>query len=280
MPAPLLSILEGLDSLDPFPSAAVRILELTLGVDPDPVEIGLVVKVDVGMTSKVLALANAAIRGTVVEITSIEQAAVKLGAAELARLALTSGAHSFYSGLGSSTPRSNRSLWVESLTNAIAARLVAEDRDRDRPDLHYAVGLLMNMGHVVLDRFLRSRRDDVLARMDQGAKALRAEREVLGITHAELSGRMARRWGFPETLVDAITNHHTPQAAADPRLCADVNLAEALTWNSMREEGVRSLAYGVSSATVLHTGVGPADVDAIQAALPAAVESQRHLLSM
>ncbi len=276
----LQSVLEELGELEPFPSAAVRVMELSMAGEPDPVELALVIKMDVGMTAKVLKLANSAVHSTIVEITSIEQAAVKLGSDELARLAMTCGAAAFYSGLGSSTPRSNKSLWEESVTNAIAARLVAQDRGRERPDTHYTIGLLMNMGHVVLDRFLRIQRESVLAKIDCGARALRAERDVLGITHAELGSRMARRWGFPSALVDAIANHHTPDRGEDPELCADVNLAEALTWEAMREDESSPLAYGVSGATVGRVGVVQEDVDAIRAALPVAVEAQRYLMGM
>jgi len=244
------------------------------------VEIALIVKLDAGMTAKVLKLANSAAHGTLVEIHSIEQAAVKLGSEELSRLALAAGAHSFFAGLGSSTPRSNRSLWMESLTNAIAARLVAQERERESLDLHYTIGLLMNMGHVVLDRFLRAHRDDVLAKLDRGTKMLQAEKEVFGATHADVGARMAQRWGFPEVLVDAIGNHHSPSEARDHVLCADVNLAEALTWDSLQSDGERNLAYGPAGSSLRYAGLDAGELQTIRSALPGAVEAQRYLMAL
>lgn len=273
-------ILEEIVSIEPFPKVAIRVLEMSLAGDPDPLELAPVIQLDAGITAKVLWLANSVAKGTVVEVESIEQAAVKLGATELVRLAMSSAGHSFYAGMGSSTPRSNQSLWVESATNAIAAKLVAEERGDVPPDVAFTVGLLMNMGHVVMDRFLALERDEILGRIDLGAKMLRAEQEVLGMTHAELGGRMARRWGFPESLSDAITHHHSPQRGKDPTLCAYVNLAEALTWDALSGEGTSALAYGLSTGTLEHTGIVPKELVELRRALPVAVESQRQLFAL
>ncbi len=273
-------VLTGVEGLEPFPASAVRVLELSLASEPDPVEIARVVRGDAPMAAKVLRLANAPGRGALVQIDSIDRAAVQLGARTLAQLALTSGAHTFYSGLGSSTPRSNRSLWGESVTNAVAARLVAEEHGRERPDLHYTVGLLMNIGHVVLDRFLRTYRDDVLAKLDQGRRMLRAEHEVLGVTHAELGALLAERWSFPASLVDPIRHHHAPRDGADAVLCADLNLAEALTWEQLAGDGTRTLCYGVSGSTVRFTGLEPRRLEALRGRLPECLADEAELIAI
>ena len=114
------------------------------------------------------------------------------------------------------------------------------------------VGLLMNMGHVVMDRFVHVERDEILGRVDTGMTMLRAEKEVLGATHAELGGRMATDWGFPDSLCDAILHHHSPDRGINKTLCADANLAEALTWHSLGEVGAHALAYGLSASTMEH----------------------------
>jgi len=47
---------------------------------------------------------------------------------------------------------------------------------------------------------------------------LEAEKEVLGITHAEIGGKISTYWTFPETLVDAIAHHHDQNWQLNPKL--------------------------------------------------------------
>jgi HD-like signal output (HDOD) protein len=277
----LKEILLDIERLEPFPEVAVRVLELSLQEDCGPNEIVEVVKTDAGITSKVLTLANSARHGSRVTISSIEQAGVHLGARNLVSLVMTSAGQSFFMGLGSSTPRSNHSLWEESVANALGAKLVAEEDGYADPNLAYTAGLLQNIGHVVLDRFLARERDEILGMMDMGQNALRAERRVLGLDHAQLGARMGRKWGFPALLVDAILHHHTPHLSVlDPQLCAQGNLAEALTWHVLGEEGMSAISYGVSGHTIRMVDLGPRQIPRIGDAILHELEQNRELLGI
>jgi HD-like signal output (HDOD) protein len=52
-----------------------------------------------------------------------------------------------------------------------------------------------------------------------------AEREILGVTHAELGGLIAQSWGLPETLARGIRLHHEPDPRDGGIACA-VHLAD------------------------------------------------------
>jgi HD-like signal output (HDOD) protein len=43
-----------------------------------------------------------------------------------------------------------------------------------------------------------------------GKSFLEAEKEILGIDHAELGGRIAQHWNFPVEISEAIAFHHRP----------------------------------------------------------------------
>jgi HD-like signal output (HDOD) protein len=49
----------------------------------------------------------------------------------------------------------------------------------------------------------------------KGISFLEAEEEVLGINHAELGGKIASHWNFPEDMRDAIVYHHRPDLMPD-----------------------------------------------------------------
>jgi len=202
-----------------------------------------VIQKDPGMTSKILRLASSARFGRRDPVTSVAEATVVLGTDEVASMAMTSGCASFFMGYGDSTPRSNKSLWDECLHVAFFARHLAARAGLPDPELAYTVGLLQNIGHIVLDRFLDEDRDAILDRVDEGDDLLAAERAVLGVDHTQCGARMAIKWSFPETLVRGIRFHHKPSQARDlAGLCAVVSLAESLAYGSLQNPGT-SLLY-------------------------------------
>ena len=56
-----------------------------------------------------------------------------------------------------------------------------------------------------------------------------AERMVLGTSHAEIGAYLLGLWGMPNTLVEAIAHHHTPDRAGVSRFNALSALAVALS---------------------------------------------------
>lgn len=221
-------VLSGIDQLEPFPRTAVRVLELALG-DAAPGEIVPVIEQDPALTAKVLKLANSARSGAKVEIESVFAATNRLGTKAVANLALTSGASSVFSGYGSATTRTNASLWMECLYTACFARRLGKDDGRVDHELAYTVGLMQNIGHIVLDRFLDEERAQVAELMDGGRDLLAAERAALGFDHAQCGALVVRRWGFPRRLVRGIQFHHSPMTAGDEALlCTITGLAEEL----------------------------------------------------
>jgi HD-like signal output (HDOD) protein len=56
-----------------------------------------------------------------------------------------------------------------------------------------------------------------------------AEKEILGIDHTQVGSKLARKWSFPESLIDIIRHHHKPeQAARHLELAHVVYLADLL----------------------------------------------------
>lgn len=233
MSARLGELLEDIERLEPFPQAAVRVLELALG-DADAGDIVTVIMEDPGLTAKVLRLVNSAKVGSRVPVTSVQQAINRLGRLKIANLAMTSGCASIFMGYGESTPRSSMSLWRECLHCAMLARRLAQREYYTGAELAYTVGLLQNIGHIILDRFFLEERAQILGRVREGENMLRAERAILGMDHAFCGSRIALKWGLPEPVVQGIRFHHAPHSAREfEPLCAILNLAEDLTARSL-----------------------------------------------
>lgn len=227
MASSLDGILLALKSLEPFPGVARSVLELAASDDAVALDLVAVIRTDPGLTAKVLKLCNSAYYGFQREIASIEEAGVLLGVSVLVNLVLTSTTSRCFRDYGSASRETHRRLWRECLTNALASRLIAARHGQADRERAYTAGLLQNIGKLVLERFLAEERGAVHAAVEAGAAQVEAEREVLGIDHAEIGARLTGAWGLPEVLVDAIRHHHAPErASVEPKLAATIHLAE------------------------------------------------------
>ena len=108
---------------------------------------------------------------------------------------------------------------------------------------------------------------------------LDAEKEVLGLNHAQIGARLARRWELPEVIVDTVENHHTPERATiDPMLVAVTHLAESITYALALGEGLEGLAYSLSSSAMGLTGIGTTRFAMIEKTLMAELDKAHQLV--
>ena len=256
MDTPLKDLMFEMRSLEPFPGVAARVLEVAGREDVVPSELIELVQTDPGITSKVLKLCNSAYYGFQREIASLHEAGNLLGVSTLVNLVLTSSAGRYFRDYGSARDRSMESRWEQCVSNALGARLIARRHGRVDPERAYTAGLLENIGHLVLDRFL----DDALERVRElarsGTDLIDAEREVLGLNHAEIGARLSARWSLPEVLVDVIRHHHDPDLAGeDAALAATIHLAEILTQEVLATDGDGAPRYSTCPRALELTGL-------------------------
>ena len=256
MHVPLKDLMFEMRSLEPFPGVAARVLEVAGRDEVVPSELIELVQTDPGITSKVLKLCNSAYYGFQREIASLHEAGNLLGVTTLVNLVLTSSAGKYFRDYGSAKGPSMESRWEQCVSNAIGARLIARRHGKVDPDRAYTAGLLENIGHLVLDRFLDETIDEIRGMALSGTDLIEAERQVLGLHHAEIGARLSTRWSLPDVLVEVIRHHHDPElAGADAALAATIHLAEILTQDLAKSEGSTDLRYSINAAALDLTGL-------------------------
>jgi len=215
-------LLEEIKSVEPLPQVATRVMQLAAQDDVVPRDLVAVIQTDAGVTAKVLKLRNSAVYGFKREIASLPEAGNRLGTSTLVNLVLTSCAGRYFRNYGFADPAATLRLWEQSVATAFAAQWVAargSNVDRNRA---YTVGLLENLGQLVLARFAQDHADELRGLVAAGRELLSAEREVFGVDHAEVGARLAEKWDFPELLCDAIRFHHEPDQARVDIAMADI----------------------------------------------------------
>jgi putative nucleotidyltransferase with HDIG domain len=99
-----------------------------------------------------------------------------------------------------------------SLGCAIGSQILSRKLRPGLADSAYTAGLLHDVGKIVLGKFVKENRGQLIELSKGNFITLEAEHEVLGVDHAEVGSRIADRWNFPQELILAIGFHHHPDS--------------------------------------------------------------------
>jgi putative nucleotidyltransferase with HDIG domain len=203
----------------PYPAVAFRIEALVRGANYGLDDLARLVSSDQVLAADVLRCANSALYARGAPVASVKQAVGRIGAKDVARLALASGlgAHALASGRLSSV---RRKVWLDALASALLAQDLARVR-KLAPDVAFAAGLLHDFGKVVVVACIEEllqHRTDVAPKLEEEWVA------VMDRYHVELGMVMAARWDLPPVIADAISLHHSPAttAASEPLIVKTV----------------------------------------------------------
>jgi len=209
------AIVTGLQSLPAMPDLYIQIERELQEAEPDLRRISKLVEKDVGISATLMRVVNSSFFGFYEKITSPAHAVALLGVEALKGLVL--GAHLLSEADASGVPGySIGKLWTHSLQTAYCAKEVArlEGGDDDFVEGSFIAGILHDIGKLVFVTQMPEAYRPVVeqARLGKGP-VLSIERRELGVTHAEVGAYLAGLWGFRKEVVEAINEHHSPDAA-------------------------------------------------------------------
>jgi putative nucleotidyltransferase with HDIG domain len=191
---------------------------------------------DQSITAKIIKMANSAFYGYPRQIRTLSEAIVILGFRQIRTLLITASTSTHLNGTVEGYMIAKGELWKHSYAVAYVAGLISKLSEKAKPDEAFTVGILHDIGKLILGNFLKGSYSEVvkLANKNKINFAI-AEEKLLGIHHAEVGGRILEKWNFPEFMAFAVRKHHNPLESDDNKaLIGIVNLAD--TW--VREFGI------------------------------------------
>ncbi|MCW8134007.1 MAG: HDOD domain-containing protein [Planctomycetota bacterium] len=208
--------------MEPLPVSVTRLAGM---VADERTSIGQFVEVihyDPGLTARILQLANSAASASVQPVTTVKNAVSRLGMGVVLTFAVGTQVRRR---LRQGIPEfgySEGGLWHHSLASALGAEILSGYCKTTVPPETFTTALLHDIGKLVLCRYLRPEVLDLLRRALSEGRAghLDAEREVLQLHHGEVGGLIAQHWNLPDSIVQGIVHHHTPELAESPSVCA------------------------------------------------------------
>jgi len=159
------------------------------------------------LTVNLLRLANSAAFSSGREVKTVAQATVMLGSRVIRNISI---AHAV-TALRKITDVGNfdiAAFWSDSLRRACSALVLARVAGYEDPSEAFTVGLIQDLGVLL---FATSGHGDRIQTL-RGLPAyerIKGEVEVTGKSHMEEFVALARAWGLPKDLVDAVSMHHS-----------------------------------------------------------------------
>jgi len=193
-----------------LPEFAHKVIALVSDPDVSIAHLSDIVSKDQVLASRLLGLANSAYFASMQEISTVQEAIMRMGTGAVRNLVVTV---CFYSRMHDRNVYGERGrpLLEHGIGTAYMARLIAERVGADE-DEAFMYGLLHDIGKLVILKIAHdSRRQSGLVVPPEDLDA------VIQEMHPAVGARVLRRWHLPTMLDDPIVHHHDWQAATTDR---------------------------------------------------------------
>lgn len=222
-------IRDSIQVLPVLPAVVMKVIDLVDQDDVSAEQLQRTISMEPALSSKVLQLANSAYYGLSRQVSTIQQAVMVLGFQAIKNLVLGISAFQVLRGAKPMSP-ADIALWEHSFACAgVASELAKLKRMSLRQsETVFMGGLLHDIGLL----YLRQHANSDLQRLERVADGSltrhEAERQALGIDHAEIGGLIADHWQLPVALVRMIAEHHAAYLTHDEHMemVACVELAD------------------------------------------------------
>ena len=210
-------------------SLYVALMDALQSRDSSMAQIASIIDSDSVLSAKLLHLVNSTFFGY---IQSIAQAVSYLGAEAMSAIALTAALFAPYLN-GENDEFGIQINYDHSISvGATAGRWIAKAlQNRKLSEETTMAGMTHDIGKLVI---VRNNPDDWRKALqfasEKNLPMHVAEREILGITHAEIGAYLLNRWGVADNIVEAVAYHHHPanSLSREPNSLFAVHVANAL----------------------------------------------------
>lgn len=217
----LRSLVAGLSSVPSLPAQCTQLKREMESENASLTAITAIISQDIGMTAKMLELANSSYPELRATVTTAEQA-VNLPGFDTIQSLVQIGDGFSPLAITDSDRLNVEGVWAESLATGTLAQAIAQAEQASPPtiDQARAAGVLHEIGALVLAANATERYNAACRiERDRGIPRWEAEKQEFGNTHAEVGAYLLALWGINESIVEAVAFHHTPAEHAGEAFC-------------------------------------------------------------
>ena len=200
-------------SLPTLPEAYKEVMDMLNDPSYSSRDIGTAISRDMGMSAKILQVANSSVAKDSNKVLDPIQAVIFLGLSTIEALILSEGV---FNKLDQSVAEKFfvDSLQEHSLRVGCMARMICQNANLGPSDMESAMmaGILHDCGKVALiSEFPEKYREAIELSRKEGIPLFQAELEIIGVSHDNLGGYLMHLWGLPTAIIESTSYHHEPE---------------------------------------------------------------------
>lgn len=222
-------LLDGASTAPPLPLILNRLLASLAREDVLLGEISELAEKDTALAGSLLRTVNSSLYGMAGTISSVRHALAILGLERVRNVALTMSLVRLWRRDPAVPGWSSARFNLHCTATAIMADTLVQSLPTDYAEGAFTAGLFHDFGKLLVASLLplefAAVRTMVVA---EGEDQESSERDLLGITHSELSAAVLETWNLPAQVIQAVRGHHSPRLEPEGRqpLAMAVNIAD------------------------------------------------------
>lgn len=268
-----IELLQTTKGLPPMPQILVRVREMVGKSRAGLRDLASVLETDSAITLRILQLTNSAYYRRRQAVTCIQQACLILGEQALLSLLTIVTLERMVCRHLRGYDISAKAMYEHSLATAYGCRFIAEQRHPGLALDAFTVGLVHDIGKVILDPYVEQRRPAFRLALRCG-ETQTAEQVVLGLDHAEMGASFCQHWKMVENQTLAVRYHHNPaQAPAEAkRLSYMIHVANFIAHASGFGTHTDEATASLTDEALEYLSLSTTDIAALQREITDAVE--------
>jgi HD-like signal output (HDOD) protein len=203
------ALIEKFKKIRTLPHIVTRLVQLVNDEESTLQDFEEVIRLDPALVARLLTLVNSSYFGLTRKVDSISRAVALLGMKNLHNIAVTDAIQGMLRSSSGSTEFSPQRLWLHSAASGICCKMIAERIFTINGDDAYLCGILHDIGLIVE---MEADLEKFLCMIDQlqpdGASIIEIEQDLFHTDHGEIGYILAREWRIPDTIAEAIRDHH------------------------------------------------------------------------
>lgn len=218
-------ILAKAEAITSLPIFARKLLLLTSDDKSTVEEITELIKMDQGISGRIIRMANSPFYGLKVNVTSIDRCVMLLGFHTVKNIALIASTNMYYNKPFAMYKTTGAAMWQHSYTVAILSEVFATHLGLNEDDCFIA-GLFHDIGKTVMVEFLT-----------QPAMSCEDEKAQLGLDHPEVAAMVLRRWQIAPEIINMVNRHHNPDDSLNSIAiyCANIIAHHSYDFNLLKQ---------------------------------------------
>jgi HD-like signal output (HDOD) protein len=229
------ALISRLNELPRIQKVLQELLDLVNQEEVDFGELAAKISSDQVICARLLRMANSAHFGGQKNISSVNDAIIRVGMGAVKTLVVASF-------LSSAFPKVDtldmETYWEDTFEVSVIASKIADQNNMDGNEV-FTTGLLHNIGELMIHTLVPDQAEQIAKRTEVGEDPIAVQEELLETSAPTLGATLAKAWKFPLSMVDAIANSNEPKnSEIAPQLATTLHLAQAINknWDEMSQD--------------------------------------------